>query len=706
MAMKERRVARGAGCVSIALGAALCMLSMPVAGMATAPLGCGSTTAPATVCPPLQAQPSGSAVVNPDGTVTVTVQGEYDWYTQILQRKKNGKPVGDACGGEYGIGWSMIWHDPKDPGAMTVASDTVAEGLGAAGNSLNPPDAVVHYNADDPCGTPQDVVDPQTAMTHTIPAGQWGLGTAACLPPDGADVGVPACPPTPAHPSTAPTLPTVATTHTYASPADLPSTICVNLYVLQHPYVNDDAAYTLAQPDNSITAGEFDPTPGNGSCFTPLITPAPVQPPGSSVQPGTLAGHIFICGSKPPREVRGGHITFTGAPPASNPVRVAGVSAGTYGAGAVAPSGFTFVDCSSHDYHINGDGTATYTVPPGLEVTPGGTATARFYVAAVPSRPQAPTFKVTASVDLSGSVPSNTAVTYSIHVQNKGKAPASPGTVTDLLTLQNGESALVTSDATPDIGTVTGPAKGTTLMAPGASWTWDLSAVSLSHNATATLAVGIEPSNPGTIVNAAQLEHSNCFPPKVAAQCSTTTQVQNLVLTKTVDHPSTVAIGTTLKYTISLQNPTNNGAANVVLTDAMTGNAGLKVNTPFQANPTTLNNIVDCVVSDCATFTWTWPVIAGGQTAQLVYTAVIERPAQATRAATLTNTVSSANLPPAVVSNIAPVGAVLATTQPGTRGLTTGAMAELNLRLAAMLFAGGLFFVVCGVLLRRRRDSS
>jgi uncharacterized repeat protein (TIGR01451 family) len=88
---------------------------------------------------------SGSAVVNPDGSITVTVQGTWAWSTHNT----------DCNTDRYGVGWAVDWHDANAPGNFlaTLNSQDVNVGVLADG-TYNSADNLVHFLASPPrCGT-------------------------------------------------------------------------------------------------------------------------------------------------------------------------------------------------------------------------------------------------------------------------------------------------------------------------------------------------------------------------------------------------------------------------------------------------------------------------------------------------------------------------------------------------------------------------
>src|SRR4051812_12425951 len=101
---------------------------------------------------------SGSAVVNGDGSITVTVQGTWAWTTHNT----------DCNTDRYGVGWQVGWGDPNSPGNFlaTLDSTDIFVGVATTG-TYNTADNAVHYQADAPrCGV---FADPPGYNTGT-----WG----------------------------------------------------------------------------------------------------------------------------------------------------------------------------------------------------------------------------------------------------------------------------------------------------------------------------------------------------------------------------------------------------------------------------------------------------------------------------------------------------------------------------------------------------
>ena len=85
-----------------------------------------------------------SVVVNGDGSITVTLAGNWAWSTKDS----------DCNLDRFGVGWSADWNDPNAAGnhVTTLGSDSIDVGVATA-NAYNVADNHVHYYADIPrCG--------------------------------------------------------------------------------------------------------------------------------------------------------------------------------------------------------------------------------------------------------------------------------------------------------------------------------------------------------------------------------------------------------------------------------------------------------------------------------------------------------------------------------------------------------------------------
>jgi len=88
---------------------------------------------------------SGSAVVNGDGSITVTVQGTWVWSTHHS----------DCNNDRYGVGWQVGWEDANSPGNFLATLDSTDIYVGVAStDTYNTADNAVHYQDAAPrCGT-------------------------------------------------------------------------------------------------------------------------------------------------------------------------------------------------------------------------------------------------------------------------------------------------------------------------------------------------------------------------------------------------------------------------------------------------------------------------------------------------------------------------------------------------------------------------
>jgi len=237
----------------------------------------------------------------------------------------------------------------------------------------------------------------------------------------------------------------------------------------------------------------------------------------------------------------------------------------------------------------------------------------------------------------------------------------------------------------------------------GATWSWDLSHSTLgaagSSNSEAKFTVSVLALTPGTLSNSAVLPGSNCPSGDMPPPCSTSTPV-NLILKKVndPDNSKAVALGTKVHYTITLENPTDNDAKAVVMTDVMTGTAKADVDqSSFQAS-VPLAGTVQCQNSECTSFTWTWDINKHSM-AVLTYDATINSAgtsSSSVNGVTMINTVSTPGLPPVTVQNHAPISGVQGITSP-----PTGAFPEMNVSVAGFMFLGGLTLILSGILVRK-----
>lgn len=101
---------------------------------------------------PVPASTIAGIVPNPDGSLTVTVQGQWQWTTH----------TSDCNLDRFGVGAAVDWNDPNQPGNVVDTLNGVTVDVGAAAaNAYNPADNLVRY-WDNPAGT----INPATGLPY------------------------------------------------------------------------------------------------------------------------------------------------------------------------------------------------------------------------------------------------------------------------------------------------------------------------------------------------------------------------------------------------------------------------------------------------------------------------------------------------------------------------------------------------------------
>jgi hypothetical protein len=185
-----------------------------------------------------------SIVNNADGTVTVTLNGQWSWGMLA------GSSTQARCDTRFGVGWTVDWAGispiataPGARGAILIKSSQLYFHVSdvdmvAAGNV---------YPFTGPC------TDDELALDPTGPSGPWSAS------------------------------------HTYPSENAIPQRICANFYDLHGTpgaIARAADADPLANPDNSIRVNSFDPLASDGYCYSrphtdvvaPDVTGAPDRP--------------------------------------------------------------------------------------------------------------------------------------------------------------------------------------------------------------------------------------------------------------------------------------------------------------------------------------------------------------------------------------------------------------------------------------------
>jgi hypothetical protein len=179
-------------------------------------------------------QVTGTATMNANGSVTVNVQGTWNWGAL------SGSSVQDKCEGRYGVGWSVDWSgitNSPTPGFAWQIGKKQAVGKYFHVVELNGTNWVTSHKMDGvypftgPC-TPQEL-----ALDPTGPSGPWSAS------------------------------------FTYPNAGMVPQQLCGNFYDLHGSPGNINNPAKELDPtqngDNSIKTNDFDATAGAGYCFTP-----------------------------------------------------------------------------------------------------------------------------------------------------------------------------------------------------------------------------------------------------------------------------------------------------------------------------------------------------------------------------------------------------------------------------------------------------
>jgi hypothetical protein len=325
------RTIRGAG-VAVATLAVACVVQLV-----------GAVPALANAANP-RPDTTGTATVNPDGTVTAELHGTWVW-------------AGQACAGRYGEGWAVDWwgisasKTPNPSFSLTNASSVVTPGSTTT-TTISPAGAILIKNS-----------------TNYFHVGQYYAGETINSPSTCTDTGTGA---------SATSSGSWSATATYPSLSDVPKNVCVNIYDEhgKEGQISKSASdfSPINDHDNSIQTNAFDPTMGNGYCVELKVVTQTIQ------------SEIYLCNNGTPTTtlVSGGTITVPAASLSSaNPLAPTKVAAGNYTVNATVPSGDTFVSCGQSGVTINTPTSASQKVT----VPSGGSGDGKFYVTTAPPPP-------------------------------------------------------------------------------------------------------------------------------------------------------------------------------------------------------------------------------------------------------------------------------------------------------------------------------
>lgn len=164
-------------------------------------------------------------------------------------------------------------------------------------------------------------------------------------------------------------------------------------------------------------------------------------------------------------------------------------------------------------------------------------------------------YKLSKSVSPSGPVRVGTPLTYTVTISNLSSTVAgNPGTITDTPSTVDGATFDITTQPSTSLGSVTPLVGG-----PGPQFAWTPG--TLPAGGQATLSMVLTPTSAGTganpaVDNTAFDTSTNCPTPGMAG-CTTNTPLTNFSLAKSVSPTGTVTIGSTLTYTVTVTNLTD-----------------------------------------------------------------------------------------------------------------------------------------------------
>jgi hypothetical protein len=222
---------------------------------------------------------TGTAYVNPNGTVTVTVGGTWLWPFSSTSFPGGLKAtVQHPCDHRSGAGWGVLWEDPQDPGfTETYSSRTQSMTVNIGSRGINPQNSDNHvmYNSVDPCGT---------FVETDVPAQGDGNvnGTWKAI-------------------------------HTYANASMVPASVCVVTFDLGFGVTPAPKYLKFSNDDNSIAwslqdMGRWDNSAGGANC---AHLPTQVPAPTTTAPPVQPASHVTPAAPQPATKPSG-TLAFTG----------------------------------------------------------------------------------------------------------------------------------------------------------------------------------------------------------------------------------------------------------------------------------------------------------------------------------------------------------------------------------------------------------
>jgi hypothetical protein len=197
------------------------------------------------------------ALVNNDGSVTVTMSGTWTWASQA------------DCTSRYGEGWAVDWW-----GISTDATPANNFTLTNA-DIVSPPGTLTTASITATGTAPGTLSGGQFFHVSSNLNGEVVNSTSGCTVTPGGITGL------------------WSSTATYPNQQDIPAAICVNMYDLHFAGTDPKTADfdPSSNTDNSIHTNDFDPTTGDGFCSTPqIVTPSDTTTTTKASSPSVTLG--------------------------------------------------------------------------------------------------------------------------------------------------------------------------------------------------------------------------------------------------------------------------------------------------------------------------------------------------------------------------------------------------------------------------------
>ena len=247
-------------------------------------------------------------------------------------------------------------------------------------------------------------------------------------------------------------------------------------------------------------------------------------------------------------------------------------------------------------------------------------------------------FTMSKTVSPTGTVTIGSTLTYTVTVNNTTSSAGDPGTVGDNITT-NGVTYSIVSGPTPSQGTVSGN---------NPNFTWTPGSIAANSSATATLVLKVTGVVAGTanpsIENTAFDTNTNCPIPD-SPNCTPNNPVTDFHMTKTVTPAGAVTVGSTLVYTVKVQNTTAVAGDPGTVADTITAHG---VTYSITAGPTPSQGSAS---GSDPNFSWTPGQIGGNSSATLTLVLKVTGVVAGTSSPTIVNTAVDTNTNCATANN-------------------------------------------------------